>query len=89
MAEDVTYHIEVEEMKSNSKVDSEKLYCIYVAIGHKFSTVAQFIQIVSKVDALEYSPCLIVSKEDALEYSSWFTVSTNKFSQVDCCHFFI
>jgi hypothetical protein len=75
-------------MKSKSKADSEKLYCVYVAIGHKCSIVAQLVQIVLKEDALEYSPWLIVSKEDALEYSSWFIVSMNKFSQVDCLPFF-
>ncbi|KAL8518416.1 hypothetical protein ACS0TY_009701 [Phlomoides rotata] len=33
----------------------ETLYCVYVAIGHKCSIVAQLVQILSESNALEYS----------------------------------
>ncbi len=35
--------------------ESEKLYCIYVAIGQKRSTVAQLVKTLEDYDALEYS----------------------------------
>ncbi|MBL6933640.1 MAG: F0F1 ATP synthase subunit alpha [Rhodospirillales bacterium] len=35
--------------------DSEKLFCIYVAIGQKRSTVAQIVKILEEYGALEYS----------------------------------
>lgn len=34
---------------------SDSVYCVYVAIGQKRSTVAQLVQILSEADALEYS----------------------------------
>nr|ADT62132.1 ATP synthase subunit 1 [Isoetes engelmannii] len=39
--------------------DSERLYCVYVAIGQKRSTVAQLVKILSEAGALEY--CIIVA----------------------------
>jgi F0F1-type ATP synthase alpha subunit len=48
-------------MKSKSKADSDKLYCVYVAIGHKRSTVAQLVQIISEADALEYSIAVVAT----------------------------
>ncbi len=35
-------------------LDSEKLYCVYVAIGHKCSTMAQLVKILLEAGALEY-----------------------------------
>ena len=35
--------------------DSKKLYCIYVAVGQKRSTVAQFVKTLEEYGALEYS----------------------------------
>ncbi|KAL3519431.1 hypothetical protein ACH5RR_017580 [Cinchona calisaya] len=43
------------QMNSKATSDSETLYCVYVAIGHKRSTVAQLVQILSEANALEYS----------------------------------
>ncbi len=35
-------------------LDSENLYCVYVIIKHKRSTVAQLVKIISEVGVLEY-----------------------------------
>ena len=35
--------------------ESEKLYCVYVAIGQKRSTVAQIVKILEEYDALDYT----------------------------------
>jgi F0F1-type ATP synthase alpha subunit len=51
-------------MNSKSKADSEKLYCVYVAIGQKRSTVAQLVQIISEADALEYSIVVAATVSD-------------------------
>ena len=42
-----------------AKTDGEKLYCIYVAVGQKRSTVAQLVQVLAKQGALEFA--IIVS----------------------------
>eukprot|EP01018_Ginkgo_biloba_P035451 Gb_03832 [translate_table: standard] len=51
-------------MNSKGTSDSEKLYCVYVAIGQKRSTVAQLVQIISKADALEYSIIIAATASD-------------------------
>ena len=38
-----------------SSDESQKLYCIYVAVGQKRSTVAQFVKVLEENGALEYS----------------------------------
>ncbi len=38
-----------------AKDDTEKLFCIYVSIGQKRSTVAQFVKVLEENDALDYS----------------------------------
>nr|XP_016477326.1 PREDICTED: ATP synthase subunit alpha, mitochondrial-like [Nicotiana tabacum] len=43
------------QLKSRANSESETLYCVYVAIGQKHSTVAQLVKILSEADALEYS----------------------------------
>nr|YP_010598283.1 ATP synthase F1 subunit 1 [Psychotria serpens]UIG86783.1 ATP synthase F1 subunit 1 [Psychotria serpens] len=43
------------QMNSRATSESETLYCVYVAIGQKRSTVAQLVQILSEANALEYS----------------------------------
>ncbi|WMV46531.1 hypothetical protein MTR67_039916 [Solanum verrucosum] len=43
------------QLHSRATSESETLYCVYVAIGQKRSTVAQLVQILSEADALEYS----------------------------------
>jgi F0F1-type ATP synthase alpha subunit len=46
------------QINTQGTADSEKLYCVYVAIGQKRSTVAQLVKILSEAGALEY--CIIV-----------------------------
>ena len=42
-------------VNNSAKSDSDKLFCIYVAIGQKRSTVAQFVRALEENGALEYS----------------------------------
>ncbi len=44
--------------------DSEKLYCVYVAIGQKRSTVAQFVKVLEERGALEYSVVIAATASD-------------------------
>ena len=45
--------------------ESKKLYCIYVAIGQKRSTVAQFVQTLEKYDAMKYSVVVAATASEA------------------------
>jgi F-type H+-transporting ATPase subunit alpha len=45
--------------------ETEKLYCIYVAIGQKRSTVAQFVKILEDNGAMEYSIVVAATASDA------------------------
>jgi hypothetical protein len=61
------------QMNSRATSKSETLYCVYVAIGQKRSTVAQLVQILSEANALEYSilvatGCLHMAMIGALFY---------------------
>src|SRR3954447_3074289 len=44
--------------------ESEKLYCIYVAVGQKRSTVAQFVKVLEDNGALEYSIIIAATASD-------------------------
>ena len=44
--------------------ESEKLYCVYVAIGQKRSTVAQFVKVLEERGALEYSIIVAATASD-------------------------
>ncbi|RYE07548.1 MAG: F0F1 ATP synthase subunit alpha [Hyphomicrobiales bacterium] len=44
--------------------EGEKLYCIYVAVGQKRSTVAQFVKILEDNGALEYSIVIAATASD-------------------------
>lgn len=44
--------------------DSERLFCVYVAIGQKRSTVAQLVKILSEAGALEYSIIVAATASD-------------------------
>jgi F-type H+-transporting ATPase subunit alpha len=44
--------------------ENEKLYCVYVAIGQKRSTVAQLVKILSEANALEYSILVAATASD-------------------------
>ncbi|XP_061345027.1 ATP synthase subunit alpha, mitochondrial-like [Gastrolobium bilobum] len=52
------------QMNSRATSESETLYCVYVAIGHKRSTVAQLVQILSEANALEYSILVAATASD-------------------------
>ena len=44
--------------------DGEKLYCVYVAIGQKRSTVAQFVKVLEERGALQYSIIVAATASD-------------------------
>jgi len=44
--------------------EGEKLYCIYVAVGQKRSTVAQFVKVLEDAGALEYSIVIAATASD-------------------------
>jgi F-type H+-transporting ATPase subunit alpha len=58
--------------------ETEKLYCIYVAIGQKRSTVAQFVRILEEAGAMEYSVVVAATASDPapLQYIAPFTGCT-------------
>ena len=45
--------------------DSEKLYCVYVAVGQKRSTVAQLVKVLEDAGAMEYSIVVAATASDA------------------------
>ena len=58
--------------------DSAKLYCVYVAIGQKRSTVAQIVRTLEENDALKYSIVVAATASEAapLQYLAPFTGCT-------------
>jgi proton translocating ATP synthase F1 alpha subunit len=55
----------INQLAYADKPDSEKLYCIYVAIGQKRSTVVQIVEKLSEVNALSYSVIVAATASDA------------------------
>ncbi|GLQ54336.1 F0F1 ATP synthase subunit alpha [Devosia nitrariae] len=55
--------------------ETDKLYCIYVAVGQKRSTVAQFVKTLEDAGALEYSVVVAATASDPapLQYIAPFT----------------
>ena len=55
-----------------------KLYCVYVAIGQKRSTVAQFVKVLEEQGALEYSIIVAATASDPapMQYIAPFTGCT-------------
>ncbi|MFV0320864.1 MAG: F0F1 ATP synthase subunit alpha [Alphaproteobacteria bacterium] len=51
--------INQKKINDAAKSDKEKMFCVYVAVGQKRSTVAQFVRVLEEYGALEYS--IIVS----------------------------
>ncbi len=45
--------------------DGDKLYCVYVAVGQKRSTVAQFVKVLEDAGAMEYSIVIAATASDA------------------------
>ncbi|MFI0844516.1 F0F1 ATP synthase subunit alpha [Mesorhizobium sp. IMUNJ 23232] len=58
--------------------ESEKLYCVYVAVGQKRSTVAQFVKVLEERGALEYSIIIAATASDPapLQYIAPFAGCT-------------
>lgn len=58
--------------------ENKKLYCIYVAVGQKRSTVAQFVKVLEERGALEYSIIVAATASDPapMQYLAPFTGST-------------
>ncbi len=66
----------INQKKWNDGTDeARKLYCVYVAIGQKRSTVAQFVQTLEKYDALKYSVVVAATASEAapLQYLAPYT----------------
>ncbi|CAH2449609.1 F1F0 ATP synthase subunit alpha, mitochondrial [Komagataella phaffii CBS 7435] len=60
---------------NNGSDESKKLYCVYVAVGQKRSTVAQLVQTLEQNDALKYSIIVAATASEAapLQYLAPFT----------------
>ncbi|KAJ5971331.1 uncharacterized protein N7479_001249 [Penicillium vulpinum] len=58
-----------------SATEEEKLYCIYVAVGQKRSTVAQLVKTLEEQDAMKYSVIVAATASEAapLQYIAPFT----------------
>jgi len=58
--------------------EAKKLYCIYVAVGQKRSTVAQFLSTLTKYDALKYSCIVAATASDSapLQYLAPYSATT-------------
>ena len=58
--------------------ESAKLYCVYVAVGQKRSTVAQFVKVLEERGALEYSVVVAATASDPapMQYLAPFTGCT-------------
>ncbi len=54
-----------QKKKNETVPDSEKLYCIYVAIGQKKSTVAQIVKILEEQGAMPYTTVVVATASDA------------------------
>nr|KJB33757.1 hypothetical protein B456_006G029500 [Gossypium raimondii] len=65
------------QMNSRATFESETLYCVYVAIGQKRSTVAQLVQILSEANALEYSILVAATASDPtpLQFLALITIT--------------
>ncbi len=52
-------------INEQAKDESEKLYCVYVAVGQKRSSVAQFVKILQDNDALKYTVVVAATASEA------------------------
>jgi F-type H+-transporting ATPase subunit alpha len=64
---------------NNSNDESKKLYCVYVAVGQKRSTVAQLVQTLEENDAMKYSIVVAATASEAapLQYLAPLFVPLN------------
>ncbi|KAG6590354.1 ATP synthase subunit alpha, mitochondrial, partial [Cucurbita argyrosperma subsp. sororia] len=78
------------QMNSRATSESETLYCVYVAIGQKRSTVAQLVQILSSGNALEYSILVAATASDPapLQFLAPYSrcAMGNIFGIMECTH---
>lgn len=60
---------------NNGNDEKQKLYCIYVAVGQKRSTVAQLVQTLEENDAMKYSIIVAATASEAapLQYIAPFS----------------
>lgn len=60
---------------NDDKDESKKLYCVYVAVGQKRSTVAQLVKTLEENDAMKYSIIVAATASEAapLQYLAPFT----------------
>jgi hypothetical protein len=60
---------------NNGTDESKKLYCVYVAVGQKRSTVAQLVKTLEENDAMKYSIIVAATASEAapLQYIAPFT----------------
>ena len=70
--------INQKRINDRAKDDSEKLYCIYVAVGQKRSSVAQLVKTLEEYDAFEYSVVVAATASEAapLQFLAPFTACT-------------
>ncbi|MBL8659405.1 MAG: F0F1 ATP synthase subunit alpha [Rhodospirillales bacterium] len=52
-------------INDNAKNDSEKLFCIYVAVGQKRSSVAQLVKVLQEHDAFDYTVVVAATASEA------------------------
>lgn len=53
------------DINAKAKTEKEKLYCVYVAVGQKRSTVAQIVRTLEEKGALNYSTVVAATASDA------------------------
>ncbi|EJS44603.1 atp1p [Saccharomyces arboricola H-6] len=63
---------------NNGNDESKKLYCVYVAVGQKRSTVAQLVQTLEQHDAMKYTIIVAATASEAapLQYLAPFTAAS-------------
>lgn len=67
---------------NNTNDETKKLYCVYVAVGQKRSTVAQLVKTLEENDAMKYSIVVAATASEAapLQYIAPFTGTFTIFS---------
>ncbi|QDH15257.1 F0F1 ATP synthase subunit alpha [Oecophyllibacter saccharovorans] len=68
----------IAQKKANARNDKDKVYCIYVAIGQKRSTVANLVRTLTEHGAMEYSTVVAATASDAapLQYLAPYSASS-------------
>ena len=54
--------------------EKKKLYCIYVALGQKRSTVAQLVKRLTDADAMKYTIVVSATASDTPHFSTWLLI---------------